>query len=107
LSFWRRKEPAPRPYLRRAKGPSEELRDFWFRQFRRHFEAEERGADPSDLVYRWLSLDAMTWNDRGPRVQIDLSDHVRHFLDDADIRSKDAAYADQQRRRVRKWLNAQ
>jgi hypothetical protein len=32
---------------------------------------------------------------------------VRHFLDDADIRAKDLAYADQQRRRVRKWLDAQ
>jgi hypothetical protein len=106
LSFWRRKKPVQRPYLRRAKGPSEELRQFWFRQFRRHFEAEEFGVDPILLVYRWLSLDAMTWDDRGPRVEIDLNDDVRHFLDDADIRAKDSSYAAQQRRRVRQWLDA-
>jgi hypothetical protein len=105
LSFWR-KEPVQRPYLRRAKGPSVGLREFWFRQFRRHFDAEERGVDPSGFVYRWLSLDAMTWDDCGPRVEVDLNEDVRHFLDDADIRAKDSAYAEQQRQRVRKWLDA-
>jgi hypothetical protein len=96
-----------RPYLRRANGPSEELRQFWFRQFRRHLEAEEYGVDPAAFVYSWLALDAMTWDDRGPRVQIGLTEDVRHFLDDADIRAKDTSYGDEQRRRVRRWIDAQ
>ena len=107
MSFWRRSESVERPYLRRAGAPSEVLRQFWLRQFRRLFEAEEAGVDPSHFIYRWLSLDAMTWADRGPRVEIDLNEDVAHFLDDADIRSKDPRYGDHQRQRVRKWLDAQ
>jgi hypothetical protein len=83
------------------------LRDFWFRQFRRHLEAEERGVDPALFVYRWLTLDAMTWLNRGPRVQIDAPETVLHFMDDADIRAKDATYGERQRAEVRKWLDAQ
>ena len=98
---------ACRTKLRRSNGPSDQLRDFWFRQFRKQLEAECNGVDPIALEQRWLALDAMTWADRGPRTQIALTEDVRHFLDDADIRSKDHAYAEEQRRRVRLWLDAQ
>ena len=49
----------------------------------------------------------MTWDERGPRVVVNLTEDIRHFLDDADIRSKDPRYGDAQRGKVRKWLDAQ
>jgi hypothetical protein len=105
LSFFRRRI-VEQSYLRRAEAPSDQLRDFWFRQFRRHFEAEEVGVDPAGLSTRWLAIDAMTWERRGPRVQIEIPEDVTHFLDDADIRAKDQSYASHQRRKVREWLDA-
>jgi len=83
------------------------LRDFWLRQFRKYLEAEQSGSDPANFAVRWLALDAMTWDRRGPRIAIDIPEDVAHFLDDADIRAKDRSYADHQRIRVTTWLNAQ
>jgi hypothetical protein len=95
----------PRPSLRKADGPTQALDEFWLRSFRQLFEREEAGENPNHLINRWLALDAMTWPDRGPRVTHSVPEDIAQFLDDADIRAKDAVYAASQRRAVKHWLN--
>ena len=61
--------------------------------------AEER--EPPD----WLEVDRLT-GELLPEIHIDATpEFVHHYLDDADIRARDAAYGDRQRRQVRRFVN--
>jgi hypothetical protein len=83
-----------------------DLNEWWLVQFRRHLEFELNGRDPKSLVNRWLALNAMTWSKRGSKVTVEMPHHINHFLDDADVRSKDKGYAQQQWADAKDWIDA-
>jgi len=89
---------------------TQSLDAWWIRSFRRLFELEaDGGASPSKLAARWLVLDQHVFpSARRPRwtIGFELTESIVHFLDDADIRAKDMAYARIQWASAREWLNA-
>jgi hypothetical protein len=85
--------------------------DHWWRvMFAKMLDAEMSGrASPKTVESRWLVLNLHAGpTRRRPRwvIGFDIPEHISHFLDDADIRTKDAAYAQHQWAAAREWLNA-
>ena len=84
--------------------------DKWWREaFERLLDAEQYGGvEPSSLAARWMALDRHVYptDPRGSwSLGFKLPEKIAHFLDDADIRSKDERYAQSQWAHAREWLN--
>lgn len=82
------------------------MRDQWWkRQFRRMLALEESGLNPITLQNRYLLLASRTRDGQRWKVSFEVPNNVYHFLDDADIRTKDTRYGEHQWQIASEWLN--